>query len=97
MWGHPPLDLMAPSLTKRLPLYVPSYLGRQVFTVDMMSVSQKGMDAHVFPPWDLIAVLLNRLKLEDCILMLIALCWPDRHWFPDLPSLFIDRPVGLPV
>ena len=62
-----------------------------------MSMTWKGLDAYVFPPWAMIAEVLNKLQQEVCILTLIVPRWPNRHWFPDLLSLLVDKPVRLPL
>ena len=72
VWGRPQVDLLATSLTTRLPLYVSPYPDPKALAVDAMSITWKGLDAYVFPPWALIADVLAKARQETCLLTIIV-------------------------
>ena len=53
--------------------------------------------AYAFPPFHLIPAVINKIRLSQCRIVLIAPLWPNRPWFPELLSLLVSPPVSLPV
>ena len=37
--------------------------------------------------------MINKIRLSQCKIVLIAPLWPDRPWFPELLSLLVSPPV----
>jgi hypothetical protein len=101
LWGSPTLDLMAMSQTTRqttrLPVYVSPFPDPKALAVDAMSFEWTNLDAYIFPPWPMIALVLQKLKLEPCEVTAIIPFWPNRPWFPDLLELLVQQPRVLPV
>ena len=54
-----------------------------------------GLESH--PPFHLIPAVINKIRLSQCKIVLIAPLWPDRPWFPELLSLLVSPQVSLPV
>ncbi|KAG8583453.1 hypothetical protein GDO81_008420 [Engystomops pustulosus] len=96
IWGTPTLDLFATHLNNKSPKY---------FSLDHRG-SPTGLDAfshtwgsglvYAFPPIPLIPKILQKLRTERVLLILIAPYWPKRSWFPVIQELAIDNPVHLP-
>ena len=97
LWGRSHLDLMATQLNNQLPVYISPVPDPQAFGIDAMSLSWRGMDAYVFPPWDMIQEVLIKLQSETCILTAILPRWPNRSWFPLLLECLVDFPRRLPI
>jgi hypothetical protein len=97
LWGRPHLDLMATSLTTRLPIFISPYPDPLAYGVDAMSLSWTSMDAYVFPPWAMITKVLTKAANSQCLLTAVLPRWPNRAWFPQLMQLLVDNPVRLPV
>ena len=97
LWGRPTVDLMATSLTHRLPLYVSPYPDKHALAVDAMAMSWSGLDAYVFPPWTMILPLLTKLRREECVLTAVLPWWPNRPWFPLLLEFLVEVPRSLPL
>ena len=57
-----------------------------------------GLESHTcIPPFHLIPAVINKVRLSQCKIVLIAPLWPDRPWFPELLGLLVSPPVFLPV
>ena len=97
LWGSPTVDMMATSLTRRLPVYVSPFPDPKALYVDAMSYRWTGLDGYIFPPWPMIAPVLQKMKRERCLITAIIPCWPNRPWFPDLLELLVEHPRRLPV
>ena len=98
VWGRPMIDLMATHLNNRLPTFVSPFPHDLAYAVDAMSFTWQGMDAYLFPPWSMIASVLDKLQTEnDCILTLIVPKWPKQPWWPLLVDLLCDVPRELPL
>ena len=65
--------------------------------IDALSMDWNRIHAYVFPPFHLIPAAINKIRLSQCKIVLIAPLWPDRPWFPELLSLLVSPPVSLPV
>ena len=55
------------------------------------------MHIYAFPPFHLIPAVINKIRLSQCKIVLIAPLWPARPWFPELLGLLVSPPVTLPV
>ena len=53
--------------------------------------------AYAFPPFHLIQTVINKVRISQCRIVLIAPLWPDRPWFPELLGLLVSPLVSLPV
>lgn len=97
VWGPLEVDLMATYLNHQLPQFVSPAPDPQAVAVDAMSIPWTWRTIYVFPPWSMIAAVLQKLTTEkDCYMILIAPMWPNRPWFPLLLSLLVDHPRALP-
>ena len=97
LWGSPSLDLMATAMTTQMRVYVSPVPDPFALAVDAMSFPWTGLDVYCFPPWPVIAPLLQKLKHSQCIMTIVVPRWPNRPWFPDLLDLLIESPRRLPV
>ena len=97
LWGSPTIDLMATSQTARLPVYISPFPDERALAVDAMSFDWNGMDAYIFPPWPMIALVLLKIRREPCVVTAILPLWPNRPWYPDLLDLLVERPRALPI
>jgi hypothetical protein len=95
-WDRPHVDLFAIKGSQRLQVYVSPIPDPQALATDGLSVSWQGMLGYAFPPWILIRQVLNKIQMEETIIVLIAPLWPRQEWFPDLLALLIDDPIKLP-
>ena len=93
----PSIDLFATRLNHRLPLYVSPITDQKALSIDALSMDWNRIHAYAFPPFHLIPAVINKIRLSQCKIVLIAPPWPDRPWFPELLGLLVSPPVSLPV
>ena len=93
----PSKDLFATSLNHRLPFYVSPIPDQKALSIDALTMVWNHILAYVFPQFHLISAVINKVRLSQCKIVLIAPLWPDRPWFPELLGLLVSPPVFLPV
>ena len=92
----PSIDLFATAQNKKLPVYCCPFPDINAFQVDALSISWKGMYAYAFPPPILIPKVLQKIREEMSIVLLIAPMWPRQSWYPQMIELLIKVPIKLP-
>ena len=55
------------------------------------------MHTYAFPLFHLIPSVINKIRLSQCKIVLIAPLWPDRPWLSELLGVLVSPPVSLPV
>lgn len=91
---EPVIDLFATYQNKQFPVFVSPFQDERAWKIDAMSFQWQNIRAYAFP---LVGATLKQLSAAiNTQLILIAPCWPDRPWFPELLSLLVDNPVQLP-
>ena len=93
----PSIDLFATHLNHRLPFYVSPIPDQKALSIDALTMDWNHIHAYAFPPFHLIPAVINKVRLSQCKIVLIAPLWPDRPWFPELLGLLVSPPVFLPV
>ena len=96
VWDKPMVDLFATRYTTRMPLFVSPVPDQQAMAVDALSLDWKGMYAYAFPPTAILKLVLKKIQEEDCVIVLVAPCWPKQVWFPQILDLLIELPIVLP-
>jgi hypothetical protein len=51
---------------------------------------------YAFPPFALVGKVLNKVKADQCRILLVAPKWEAQSWFPTLISMLYDQPRQLP-
>jgi hypothetical protein len=67
------------------------------YSVDPFSIPWTNMYAYAFPQIKFKLRVLSRIQKYQCILILIALNWPRKHWFLILMQMLIAEPQILPM
>ena len=93
----PSIDLFAARLNHRLPLYVSPIPDQKALSIDAISMDWNRIHAYAFPLFHLIQTVINKVRISQCKIVLIAPLWPDRPWFPELLGLLVSPRVSLPV
>ena len=96
VWDRPHVDLFATALNNRLPVYMSPVPDERAFAVDALSQDWTGLNGYAFPPFNLVGVVLAKVKKHLCSITLIAPLWPRQPWFPLLLQLLVDVPLGIP-
>ena len=91
------VDLFATALNYRLPVYFSPLNDPMAAGTDAFLQVWDGLQAYEFPPFVLIRQVINKLKSsKGTFLMLIAMFWPQKEWFPELRSLVVAALLALP-
>ncbi len=95
-FGRAQVDLFASRETSQCPLWFslthPAPLG-----LDAMVQTWPRLRMYAFPPIALLPGVLERVRRDDVLLLLVAPYWPGRPWFADLVALLEDSPWEIPV
>ena len=96
-WGPLTLDCFASMANAKLPDFVSWRPDPMAAYVDFFSqpASRKEL-LYAYPPFILIGRLLQKMRLEQLDLVLVAPVWPAQAWWPTLMASMVDFPLLLP-
>jgi hypothetical protein len=97
LWPTPTIDLFASFQNTKLPKFCALHFHPQAMSTDALSMTWRGLYAYAFPPFPLIAKVLQKVQEDQAMMILIAPNWPRREWYPCLLDLLIDYPSQLPI
>ena len=89
-------DLFASRLTHQLARYITWRPDPQAFKADAFSVNWKHLKGYAFPPFNLIALVLDKVMMDKTDLVLVAPIWQAQPWWPLLLGMLVQQPVLLP-
>ena len=79
----------------KLPMFCSLKFHRQAESTDALSLSWKGRYVYAFPPHLILNRVLKKVEQEEVTMILIALTWTRREWYPLLLDLHIEVPLRL--
>ena len=89
--------LFATRLSHKLPDCFSPVMYLIALGVDSMLLSENNLKIYTFPPFGMIHQVILYPRLSNIsTMMLIALFWPLRLWFPKLLILLVDVALTLP-
>jgi hypothetical protein len=96
-WGPHDIDMFADSFNHQLPSYVswkpdPGSVAVDAFTLDW----KKFKNVYVFPPFGLIARVIQQVRMQGTQVTLVFPLWPTQPWFPVLQELMVESPYIFP-
>ena len=71
----------------KLPMFCSLKFHRQAESTDALSLSWKGRYVYAFPPHLILNRVLKKVEQEEVTMILIALTWTRREWYPLLLDL----------
>ncbi len=89
------MDLFASRETSHCPLCF-SHMHPAPIGLDVMVQTWAWLRLYAFPPITLLPGVLEIVRLDRVLLLLIAPRWLARVWFPDILSLLNGPPLELP-
>ncbi len=96
IFGEPEVDLFASRINYQLDSYVAWKPDPHAMHIDAFSLSWKHDFNYIFPPFSLMARILQKLDLEEGTALVIAPMWPSQTWFSQALQMLIAPPVLLP-
>ena len=98
LWGLPQVDAFATLLNAKLPLYFSPIPDQKAAGIDAFLQPWEGLFLYLFPPTKTLRRVLQKFRLSrGARAILIAPCWPQQSWFPDLLDLLVEEPRLLPL
>jgi hypothetical protein len=93
----PTVDLFAMKENKKLPNYASPIPDGNALAVDALSISWRGMVAYAFPPTPLVLRVIEKVKFDQCELLLIAPRAETNKWARLLWEVLAGDPIELPL
>ncbi len=94
--GSPEIDLFASRLNAKCARYVAWQKDPEAVFIDAFSRSWKDFNAYAFPPFSLIAKVLQRIQQDKAQMIVIVPLWTTQSWFTVFLELLIKNPILLP-
>lgn len=94
--GTPTVDLFATSHNNKLPVYCSPVPDVNALQIDALAFNWTGIYAYAFPPPILIPRVLQKIREEHCVVIMIAPMWPRHSWYPQILEMLIEVPIKLP-
>lgn len=95
IYGRPDLDLFASRLNAKCSRYVAWQRDPQAEFIDAFSKSWSDLYAYVFPPFSLIGRILQKLRSDGGMALMIVPRWPTQPWFTVFLEMLIEQPLLL--
>lgn len=97
LWFAPNIDLFATRHNRKCPLFVSPVPDPLAIDVDALSLDLENMEAYAFPPYQILANLLQKFQMTNrCRLLVVAPFWQKQPWWPTLNQLAKRKPLRLP-
>jgi len=96
LWGCPMIDLFANEANHKLQLYFSLLPDSRAAGVDALSQDWRGFLLYAFPPTPLLLKIVNKIRVEQADVILIAPKWPRRPWYQYLLHMSCEIPRLLP-
>ena len=82
-WFTPHVDLFATCLNHKVPLYGSPVPDRYTWDLDTLNINWSGLTAYAYPPTVLLHRMIQKIRLSNCLIILIAPGWLGMPWFWD--------------
>jgi hypothetical protein len=93
----PDIDLFASRLNCQLKKFTSWFPEPGAFKIDAFSFSWHDLTPYIFPPFNLVGKILNKIIADKVSkALLIVPHWTSQSWFPLLLSCLISLPIRLP-
>ncbi|KAG6438798.1 hypothetical protein O3G_MSEX000234 [Manduca sexta] len=94
-FGKPHIDLFANKFNAKCIKYVSWLPDLDAFTVDAFTINWHGMLFYAFPPFALISRVLQKIKREKAIGIVLVPWWPTQPWYPFFKSMVVSEELIL--
>ena len=96
MWGPFDIDLFASRLTKQVDVYMSWHPDPGAVAVNALHNEWLYGNMYCFPPYNLIPLIIRKVRAEEVTITLIAPYWTKQVWYPTLMKMLVKVPVLLP-
>ena len=91
----PTIDLFASRLNKQMNRFVAFRPDPAAVAVDAFSLSWKAETFYVFPPFSIVAKVLQKVQQDNATGLLVIPDWPTQVWYLVVKRLLLTTPVQL--
>ena len=95
-FGMPDIDMFASRINSQLPGYYAWRPDPGALAIDAFQQHWDKTLRYAFPPFSIIARVLQKVELEGATIILVFPIWPTQAWFPRALKMTIDTPYLLP-
>lgn len=96
LFGPFDMDMFASRINCQLEKYVSWKPDPKALFIDAFTLKWDKYYSYCFPPFSLIARILQKVENEKADICIILPWWKNQTWFPKLGNLLVDFPVLLP-
>lgn len=91
--GEPQIDLFANRSNAKCQNYVSWLPDPSAYDIDAFTLKWHGILFYAFPPFALISRMLQKIKSEKAIGIIVIPYWPSQPWFPLFNSMIISEKI----
>ena len=95
-FGMPDIDMFASRINSQLPGYYAWRPDPGALAIDAFQQHWDETLRYAFPPFSIVARVLQKVELEGATIILVFPIWPTQAWFPRALKMTIDTPYLLP-
>lgn len=93
--GKPSIDLFATYLNKKCNRFVSWHPNPESTAVDAFTLNWRDLRAYIFPPFSLMAKVLNKICSDNARCIVVYPMWKAQPWYPRLESMISSEVVVL--
>lgn len=92
-WGSLDIDLFATSINAKVQKFCSWKRDPEAWNIDAFTVNWEHFYFYAFPPFSLLARVLQKIRIDKALGILVVPLWSTQPWFPLFNSMLIDRPL----
>lgn len=93
--GKPQIDLFANRNNTKCQDYVSWLPDPDAFSIDAFTLKWLDTFFYAFPPFALLSRVLQKIKREKAVGIVVAPLWPSQPWYPLFTSMIISQKITL--
>ena len=89
----PDIDMFASRVNKQLDRFVSYRPDPDCIHVNAFSISWERQKIYCFPPFNCVAKVLQKVRTDRCIALVVVPNWPSQPWFPVFQNMLVKPPL----
>ena len=92
---QPEIDLFASQINHQFPKYVSYRPDPHAIAIDAFTIPWAKLNFYAFPPFSVIPMVLNKIKMEQATGIVVLPNWPTQPWCPIAICMLKQDPIHL--
>lgn len=92
---QPNIDIFATRLNAQFPTYVSYRPDPDAFAIDALSLNLSNLQFYAFPPFSVIATLLQKIQEDKATGIVVIPDWPTQSWYAKAIHMCLQPPIRL--